>query len=96
MLFKLSVSDLKKAGFTGDNIFLAAHSLGGVFAQQYAQSHPDAMKGLILQGSVLLRNTRKVQTNGFTKFNTNMPTLTLCGELDGLMRITRCAESYFH
>jgi len=54
------------------------------------------IKGLILEGSVLLRGTRKVQANGFTKFNINLPVLTLCGELDGLMRITRCAEAYYH
>jgi hypothetical protein len=54
------------------------------------------IKGLILEGSVLLRGTRKVQEDGKTKFNLNLPTLTLCGELDGLMRITRCAEAYYH
>lgn len=72
---------------------MGGHSLGGVIAQGYKN---DAIKGLILEGSVLLRGTRKVQENGFTKFNTNLPTLTLCAELDGLLRITRCVESYYH
>ncbi len=30
-----SVSDLKKAGYTGDEWFLAAHSLGGFLIQDY-------------------------------------------------------------
>jgi len=94
--FNSALSEIKKAGFTGDNVFLAGHSLGGVMAQQYAPSHTDVIKGLILEGSVLLRGTRKVHADGFTKFNLNLPTLTLCGELDGLLRITRCAESYYH
>eukprot|EP00347_Sterkiella_histriomuscorum_P010783 403374937 len=94
--FNSALNEIKKAGFTGDNVFLAGHSLGGVMAQNFAPSHSNAIKGLILEGSVLLRGTRKVQTNGFTKFNFNVPTLTLCGELDGLLRITRCAESHYH
>lgn len=94
--FNGAIADLKKLGFTGDAIFLAGHSLGGVMAQGYAPKNSNVIKGLILEGSVLLRGTRKVQTNGLTKFNIDLPTLTLCGELDGLLRITRCAESYYH
>ncbi|CDW91318.1 UNKNOWN [Stylonychia lemnae] len=94
--FNGALKELKGLGFTGDNVFLAGHSLGGVMAQSYAVKHTDVIKGLILEGSVLLRGTRKVQANGFTKFNLDLPTLTLCGELDGLMRITRCAEAYYH
>ena len=48
--------DLKKAGFSGEKIYLAAHSLSGVFSQTYAASNPDLVKGTILMGSVLLRN----------------------------------------
>ena len=36
---------LKEAGFTGDNVFIAGHSLGGVMAQWYADSQPDLIKG---------------------------------------------------
>jgi len=31
------IKDLKNAGFTGDKIVLAGHSLGGVMAQKYAK-----------------------------------------------------------
>ena len=30
--FNSALSEIKKAGFTGDNVFLAGHSLGGVMA----------------------------------------------------------------
>ena len=51
---------------------------------------------MILTGSVLLRNTRSIQKDGTTKFDFDVPTLTLNGELDGLLRISRGAESYWH
>ena len=51
---------------------------------------------MILTGSVLLRNTRSIQKDGTTKFDYDVPTLTLNGELDGLLRISRGAESYWH
>lgn len=47
---------IKAAGFKGDKIYLAAHSLSGVFAQDYAKQTTDLVKGTILMGSVLLRN----------------------------------------
>lgn len=91
--FSSAMGEIKKAGFTGSNVFLAGHSLGGVMSQKYDTNE---IMGHILEGSVLLRGTRKVQANGLTKFNVNKPVLTLCGELDGLMRVSRCAESYYH
>lgn len=47
-------------------------------------------------GSVLLRNTRTINESGNTAFNYDVPTLTLVGDKDGLLRITRGAESYWH
>ena len=47
-------------------------------------------------GSVLLRNTRAINESGNTSFDYDVPTLTLVGEKDGLLRITRGAESYWH
>lgn len=46
--------------------------------------------------SVLLRSTRAIQSDGSTKFNYRTPTLTIGGTKDGLMRLTRIAESYYH
>ncbi len=47
-------------------------------------------------GSVLLRNTRAINESGNTAFDYDVPTLTLVGDKDGLLRITRGAESYWH
>ena len=61
------VSDLKKShGFSGENIFMAAHSLGGVMTQIYTKDHSDLIKGQILMGSVLLRDKRSINGNGRT------------------------------
>lgn len=51
---------------------------------------------MILMGTVLLRSSRTITDEGFTLFNFNTPTLTLVGELDGLLRITRGLESLWH
>lgn len=75
---------------------MGGHSLGGVMAQGFAPKHSDVIKGLVLEGSVLLRSSRKIQEDGFTKHNIELLTMTLCAELDGLMRLTRCVENYWH
>jgi len=59
-----AMEDLVKHGFTGDNVLLAGHSLGGVFAQHYANTHTDKIKGLILMGSVLERKNHKINEEG--------------------------------
>ena len=91
-----TISQLKKAGFSGDNIILAAHSLGGVMSQKYAKDHTDTIKGQILMGSVLTRDLHTLNTDGSTHFNYPVPTLTIGGTKDGLMRISRMAEAYYH
>ena len=85
-----------KYSFPGNQIYLAAHSLGGVMTQLYAKGKSDFIKGQILMAAVLLRNTRHITNEGKTSFDYDIPTLTLNGELDGLMRITRSAEAYWH
>ena len=91
-----TIAELKKAGFSGDNILLAAHSLGGVMSQKYAKSNTDTIKGQILMGSVLTRDNHTLNADGTTHFNYSVPTLTLGGTKDGLMRISRMAEAYYH
>jgi len=90
-----TISKLQAAGFTGDNIFLAAHSLGGVMAQKYVAKNAD-IKGLVLMGSVILRNNHKLNEEGLSHFNYTVPTLTISGVKDGLLRISRAAEGYYH
>jgi alpha-beta hydrolase superfamily lysophospholipase len=90
---------VEKSGFSGDNLFIAGHGLGGVISQQYAESSKDLakqIKGSILTGSVLLRDYHNLTMDGETYFTINKPTYTLLGNLDGQMRITRGAEQYYH
>ena len=60
------------------------------------KANPSDFKGQILLSSVLRRNVREIQPDGTTKFTFPTPTLTIGGTKDGLMRITRVAESYWH
>mmetsp|Transcript_19877 Transcript_19877/g.14320 ORF Transcript_19877/g.14320 Transcript_19877/m.14320 type:complete len:211 (-) Transcript_19877:723-1355(-) len=86
---------MQKAGFTGDNIFMAAHSLGGVMTQWYQEDHPEIL-GSVLMGSTLLRSYHNLTDDGETFFRFPSPVLTLGGTKDGLMRVTRIAEAYYH
>jgi len=47
-------------------------------------------------GSVLTRDKRSIQADGTTHYDYPVPTLTIGGTKDGLMRISRVAESYWH
>ena len=94
--FESSLKSLQDMGFSSDNVFIAGHSLGGVMAQNYAKGKSDTIKGQILMGSVLLRTNRKINDDGTSHFDYDVPTLTLGGTKDGLMRVTRLAEAYWH
>lgn len=83
-------------GFSGDNIVMAGHSLGGAMAQNYTANNPDKIKAQVLMGSVLTREKREIRSDGTTKWNYQTPTMALGGTKDGLMRITRVAESFWH
>jgi len=88
---------LKTAGYAGSEHYLAAHSLGTVFAQAYVQSNPSKFAGQILMGGGLLRDVRTNNNDtGLTEINYDVPTLTIAGTKDGLYRVTRAAEGYFH
>jgi predicted alpha/beta hydrolase family esterase len=75
---------------------LAAHSLGGVMAQKFSKDNSSLIKGQILMGSVLTRDNHSLNKDGTTHFYYPVPTLTLGGTKDGLMRISRMAEAYYH
>jgi len=47
-------------------------------------------------GSVLLRDTHNITDEGKTIFHYDTPTLQLCGLKDGLLRISRGAEGFWH
>lgn len=65
-------------------------------AQDYVKGSSDKFAGQILMGSVLERKHRSINDDGTTAFDYDVPTLTLSGEKDGLMRVTRGVESYWH
>lgn len=75
---------------------IAGHSLGGVMSQKYAASNSDTIKGSILMGSVLLRSYHSINDDGSTKWDYEVPTLTLSGTKDGLLRVSRVAEAFWH
>ena len=65
-------------------------------SQKYAKKNSDTIKGQILMGSVLLRDTHSINDDGSTHFDYDVPTLTLGGTKDGLMRVSRLTEAYWH
>lgn len=85
-----AMNDLK-SNFTARGLpvdaprFLAGHSLGGVRAQSYAQEHAEDWMGGILMASVLLRE--------YDNMTYPVPTLTVGGEKDGNMRVSRVAQA---
>ena len=53
--------------------------------------------GQILHGQVIQRQYVSLdQTTGSSLIDFNVPSLTLAGDMDGLMRVTRVAEAYYH
>ena len=91
------VSSAKKAMYAAGldkdaPIVVMGHSLGGIMGQDYVFGHKDEIDALILMGAGLARKYR----NGTASYTYPVPTLTLDGTLDGLYRVTRQAESYYH
>jgi pimeloyl-ACP methyl ester carboxylesterase len=77
-------------------VFYAGHSLGGAMVQDYVHDHAADAAGLILNGAFLARTYKSAVTpEGRPQFTFPMPVLTIGGELDGLCRLSRIAESYY-
>ena len=93
-----TLSELHNAGMPPtDNLFFIAHSVGGIAIQKYLQSFPERAKGQILMGSFLgKRYCSKIDAQGKTIIQYNVPTLTIGGTLDGLARITRIAAAFWY
>ncbi|XP_067683462.1 uncharacterized protein [Haliotis asinina] len=81
-----AIAQLRKSGMTSDNVFLAGHSLGGVFVGNYGKSHAKQLKGILLLASYI--------TKGNPLSQYPVPVLTISGDLDGNTRITRIADSF--
>ncbi|WAR03714.1 hypothetical protein MAR_010272 [Mya arenaria] len=65
-------------GFKGNFIFLAGHSLGGVFVGNYGLSNGGSLTGVMLWASYLTRNHHLRDYP--------IPVLTISGDVDGLTR----------
>ncbi len=84
----LKALDLPK----GALVFAAGHSLGAVMIQDYAFQQSGMFHGLLLMGGALQRKYR----NGTASHNYPIPWVVLDGTLDGLYRVTRQAETFYH
>ncbi len=82
------MSAMEKAGMKNKTFFIAGHSQGGATLQAFVKSNSQGVTGMILMGSFITRDN----------YNTSypVPTLTIGGELDGLTRVTRIMEGFYH
>ena len=84
------LSTMKSKGMNSSTIFFAAHSSisSGPVLQDYLIKNQELASGLILMGGFLQRNKR----------DTPYPihTLMISGELDGVCRVSRLMEEYYH
>jgi hypothetical protein len=65
-------------------------------AQGYTKDNADTVKAQVLMGSVLTRDKRSIDADGNTIIDYPVPTLTVGGTKDGLMRISRVSEAFWH
>eukprot|EP00471_Norrisiella_sphaerica_P009355 CAMPEP_0184501294 /NCGR_PEP_ID=MMETSP0113_2-20130426/47233_1 /TAXON_ID=91329 /ORGANISM="Norrisiella sphaerica, Strain BC52" /LENGTH=535 /DNA_ID=CAMNT_0026890009 /DNA_START=150 /DNA_END=1754 /DNA_ORIENTATION=- len=78
-------------------IFYGGHSLGGAMIPGYVEKITQGdVRGMILLGSFLTREYRVPKYPNSPQYAFPVPTLTIGGELDGLARITRIAESFYN
>jgi len=83
-------------GFKGSKLIMAAHSLGTVMGGEYTKSHPSEFLGQVLMGGGVVRGDRVNEpSTGNTQINA-VPTMTISGTKDGLYRISRAGEGFFH
>lgn len=83
------MDEMTEAGMKADRKVIAAHSLGAVMSQIYLTSFGvGKADALVLMGATVLRSNRNSSKLP--------PTLTVDGDLDGLLHVTRQAEAYFH
>lgn len=80
-------------------LFYGGHSLGSVFIQDHLQQYHGKkgplggsvqVQGLMLMGGFIQRKYT------YPSFSYPVSTLTIGGELDGLARVTRTAEAFYH
>ncbi|KAH9503336.1 hypothetical protein Btru_072766 [Bulinus truncatus] len=80
------LNDLHKVSRkTESAIFLAVHGQLGQLVSDYASAVPEELRGLILLGTVMPKR--------YSAISFPLPVLTIVGEIDGLMRITRVSNT---
>lgn len=81
---------MKSQGMNATSLFFAAHSSisSGPTLQKYLLTNKDVAIGQILMGGFLQRKYRDTTYP--------IPTLMVSGELDGVCRVTRIMEEYYH
>ena len=84
-----SFRQLKREYLVHENqqVFLGGHSLGSAFLPEFIEDFQEDIAGLILVSAFPQRNATQLDS---------LPTLTVCGDLDGLKRTSRIAETYHH
>lgn len=84
------LSSMKSKGMNSSTVFFAAHSSisSGPVLQDYLMKNQELASGLILMGGFLQRNKRDAPYP--------IHTLMISGELDGVCRVTRMMEEYYH
>lgn len=79
-----------------DKTFYAGHSLGGAMLLDYVTNHASNATGMVLLGSFITRNYKTGTTKeGRPIIEFSVPSLTIGGEMDGLLRLTRVVESMY-
>ena len=88
---KSALEELQKQGYKGEKTFVGGHSLGGVFLPSVFDEpglKEEQVSGTIKLGCFQARDTPKDSSLKA------LPSLTLTGELDGMIRASRIAEDY--
>lgn len=84
------INAMHSAGMKNTKPFIAGHSLGGAFLHNIAKDSSEKYSGLIHLSSFLPRRLDDEHPAQ------HMPSLTISGDLDGLVSIMRIAECYHH
>ena len=84
------LASMKSRGMNSSSIFFAAHSsiASGPTLQTYLMKNKGLATGQILMGGFLQRKNRNASYP--------IPTLMVSGDLDGICRVSRIMEEYYH
>ena len=82
-------------------MIIASHSQYSAAVQKWLIQHQPSFDSMNIDGQVLIgaapiRDAVHINKDGTSKLDFNIPTLSISGELDGLMRVSRVAESFYH